>query len=367
LFEISVGDEKMTGAGKMNIGQMFMLGFNGIEVDDNHWIAQAVREKQLGGVILFDRNVDGSVQNIISPVQLQELTASLQEYGQEPLLISVDQEGGQVCRLKERDGFPATVSAKTFAGYDSQRAAAIAGAMSATLATYGINFNLAPVVDLDLNPENPIIGRYQRSFSADPDDVVHFARIFIEAHHQQNVACCLKHFPGHGSASADSHLGFVDTTDLWQKQELLPFARLVNEGFYDAVMTAHVINRRLDSRGRPATLSSSVITGLLREKLGFHGVTVTDDLQMQAITRQWGYAEAVRLAVLAGVDLMIVGNNLEHREDVLEVGTKCIEDMLDRGEIDADYIEASLHRIAILKEKISGEVPWKKNEATTLS
>lgn len=351
----------------MNIGQMFMLGFNGIEVDDNHWIAQAIREEQLGGVILFDRNVDGSVQNIISSAQLQELTATLQGYVREPLLISIDQEGGQVCRLKERDGFPATVSAKTFAGYDPQQAAATAEAMAATLVTHGINFNLAPVVDLDLNPENPIIGRYQRSLGADPDDVVRSAWILIEAHHQQKIGCCLKHFPGHGSATADSHLGFVDTTGDWQEQELLPFSRLIDDGFSDAVMTAHVINRQLDPQGIPATLSSPVISGLLREKLGFTGVTVTDDLQMKAITRQWGYAEAVRLAVLAGVDLLIVGNNLDRREDALKVGRQCIEGMLDRGEIDGDYIQACLQRIAILKKKISGEIPWKNNEPTTLS
>jgi len=351
----------------MNIGQMFMLGFNGTEVDENHWIAQAINEEQLGGVILFDRNVDGSVQNITSPTQLQELTATLQEYAYDLLLISMDQEGGQVCRLKERDGFPATVSAKTFAGYEPQQAVATAEAMAATLATHGINFNLAPVVDLDLNPENPIIGRYQRSLGAAPADVVDFARIIIEAHHQQRIACCLKHFPGHGSATADSHLGFVDLTGDWQEQELFPFSRLIEDGFSDAVMTAHVINRQLDPLGIPATLSSPVISGLLREKLGFTGVTVTDDLQMKAITGQWGYAEAVRLAVRAGVDLLIVGNNLEPREDALKVGRQCIEDMLDRGEVDVDYIEACLQRIATLKKKISGEIPWKNNEPTTLS
>ena len=360
-------DEKMTAIQHMDIGQMFMLGFNGVQVDDDHWIVRAIREEQLGGVILFDRNVDGSVQNITSPAQLHNLTTSLQVLRDDPLLISVDQEGGQVCRLKARDGFPENVSAQAFARYDGQQAAERADAMAKTLAAAGINLNLAPVVDLDCNPDNPIIGRYQRSFGVDPELVIRNAQIFIEAHHRQGVGCCLKHFPGHGSATADSHLGFVDITGSWQEQELLPFARLTGEGFADAVMTAHVINRRLDPEGIPATLSPSVVTGLLREKIGFSGVTITDDLQMKAITNRWGYPEAVRLAVLAGVDLLIVGNNLDPNQDALAIGRQCIEDMLDRGEIDEDYIEKTLTRIRILKNKITGKIPWKTNEPTTLS
>ncbi len=357
----------MTVVNNMDIGQMFMLGFSGLQTDADHWIVRAIRDEQLGGVILFDRNIDGSVQNISSPAQLCDLTTSLQSLRRDPLLISVDQEGGQVCRLKARDGFPETVSAKVFASYDRQQAAASAEEMAKTLKSCGINFNLAPVVDLDSNPDNPIIGRYQRSFGVDPELVLKNALIFIKAHHQQGVGCCLKHFPGHGSATADSHLGFVDITDSWQQQELLPFARLIDEGFNDAVMTAHVVNLGLDPEGIPATLSPAVVKGLLRKKLGFSGVTITDDLQMKAITKRWGYAEAVRLAVLAGVDLLIVGNNLERNQDALAIGRHCIEDMLDRGEIDEDYIEAALVRIRTLKNKISGKIPWKTNEPTTLS
>ncbi len=346
---------------------MFMLGFNGIRVDNDHWIVRVLEEESLGGVILFDRNVDGSVQNIVSSGRLQELTETLQQYAAVPLLISVDQEGGRVCRLKERDGFPETLSAKCVGQGDLKQAADSATMLATTLARHGINFNLAPVVDLDLNSDNPIIGRFERSFGHEPEQVIANARIFIDAHHRQGVACCLKHFPGHGSAAADSHLGFVDSTGYWHKQELTPFARLINEGFCDAVMTAHVINRKLDPQGMPATLSPEIINGCLRKKLGFSGVTVTDDLQMQAIAKKWGYAEAVRLAVLAGVDLLIVGNNLKRRQDALELGRKTIEDMLDRGVVDADYIDGCLQRIATLKKKIAGELPWKNNTPTTLS
>ncbi len=351
----------------MNIGQMFMVGFRGTVVDADHWITRAVVRHHLGGVILFDRNVDGSVQNISSPAQLRELTATLQEYGNGRLLIALDQEGGQVCRLKARDGFPKTVSAKILAGFDDEEIAVTADAMAATLASHGITLNMNPVVDLESNPHNPIIGRYQRSFSDDPEQVLRCARLVIKAHHRHGIGCCLKHFPGHGSAGADSHLGFVDVTADWQEKELVPFARLIALGESDAVMTAHIVNRGLDPQGMVATLSRPIITGLLRQRLGFTGVVISDDLQMRAITEQWGFSEAVRRAVLAGVDLLVIGNNLAHQKDALSAGIKCIEKMLDRGEMDADYIKASLERISRLQQKTAGKIPWNSNRPTASS
>ncbi len=351
----------------MNIGQMFMIGFRDTAVDARHWIVKGIVRQHLGGVILFDRNVDGSVQNILSPVQLQKLTATLQDYGNGRLLIGVDQEGGQVCRLKIRDGFPETVSAKMLAGFDDEEAAVRSDEMAATLAAHGITLNMAPVVDLDSHPNNPIIGRYQRSFSGDPEQVVRCALLVIKTHHRHGIGCCLKHFPGHGSAGADSHLGFVDVTGDWQEKELVPFVRLIDMDMADAVMTAHIVNRGLDPQKMPATLSRPVITGLLRQRLGFTGVVISDDLQMQAITKKWGLREAVRRAVLAGVDLLVIGNNLAYREDALSVGIESIQKMLDRGEIDADYIRASLERISILQRKISGKIPWISNKPTALS
>ena len=341
-----------------------MVGFRGTVVESRHWIVRAIEDDHLGGVILFDRNVDGSVQNISSPQQLCHLTAALQQYGRDRLLIAVDQEGGQVCRLKARDGFPAAVSARELAGFDVKKAAAAANQMAATLAAHGITMNMAPVVDLDLNPANPIIGRYGRSFSPAPEKVVHCASLVIEAHHRAGISCCLKHFPGHGSAGKDSHLGFVDTTDDWRQEELVPFIRLMEKGVVDAVMTAHIINRRLEPQGIPATLSRPVITGLLRRRLGFSGVVVSDDLQMRAITDKWGFREAVRRAVLAGVDLLVIGNNLAADEHAVKKGIRCIKEMLDSGEIDGDYIRASLDRISMLQQKTAGESAWNNNRPT---
>ena len=349
----------------MNIGRMFLLGFDGCTLDRDHWLIDAIEQDGLGGVILFDRNVDGSVQNISGPAQLQELTAELQEIAPELLLVAVDQEGGRVCRLKEQDGFGHTVSAAVLGRDDPEQSTASAAAeMAATLAEHGINLNLAPVVDLDLNPDNPIISSYERSFGSRADQVTAHAQAFIDAHHGQSVACCLKHFPGHGSGQGDTHLGFVDITDDWQTLELDPYKRLFEAGFSDAVMTAHVVHFGLDPSGLPATLSPVIINGMLRKELGFGGVTMTDDLQMRAISDHYGYREAVQRAVLAGVDLMIVGNNLVRSQDALIEGIAAIQELLDKNIVDVESIEASLARIAVLKEKIQGDVPWKSVKPT---
>ncbi|MGW8161259.1 MAG: glycoside hydrolase family 3 N-terminal domain-containing protein, partial [Desulfobulbales bacterium] len=272
---------------KLNIGQMFLVGFDGITVGKGHPVVEAIQLHQLGGVILFDRNVDGTRQNIRSPEQLRELNETLQKFAEVPLIIAIDQEGGKVCRLKEKDGFPSTVSARQLGEKGKRRETyRHAGLIASILAQCGINMNLAPVVDLDLNLENPIIGHYDRSFGKSTEEVVSHASVFIKAHHEQGIACCLKHFPGHGSAAADSHLGFVDITEHWQDMELEPYVQLFATGFADSVMTAHVVNRQLDAKGLPATLSEAVIGGLLRKKLGFNGVTISDDLQMKAITNR---------------------------------------------------------------------------------
>ncbi|MFP7753165.1 glycoside hydrolase family 3 protein [Thermodesulfobacteriota bacterium B35] len=350
---------------RRDIGRMFMVGFEGCTVGEDHWLVQAlVRGEGPGGVILFDRNVDGSIQNIRDPGQLQDLTRTLQGYAGGSLLIAVDQEGGRVCRLKEEDGFPPTPSAAEMGRGEAAGTRRRAERMAATLAGVGINLNLAPVVDLDLNPDNPIIGRYERSFAADPATVTRHAAAFITAHHGHGIACCLKHFPGHGSGGADSHLGFVDVTSRWRRSELEPFAALIRLGLADAVMTAHVVQSDLDTRALPATLSPRIIRGLLRRQLGFAGVVISDDLQMRAISDRWGYGEAVAMAVRAGVDLLIVGNNLVRRQEALAEGITAIEELLASGGIRAEDIRGSVGRIKRLQQKITGKLPWKNVSPT---
>ncbi|WP_417915191.1 glycoside hydrolase family 3 protein [Candidatus Electronema sp. JM] len=343
----------------MHLGQLFLVGFDGCTLDRSPWLSAALAQGQLGGVILFDRNVDGSVQNFSSPAELRRLTAELRDRAAEPLLIAVDQEGGKVRRLKERDGFPATRSAAELGKEPPENTTAqAAAALAATLAEHGITFNLAPVADLNLNPASPIIARWERSFSSSAEQAAIHCQAFIEAHRRCGIACCLKHFPGHGSARGDTHLGFVDITHDWQDIELEPYRLLIAEGCADAIMTAHVTHRGLEPNGLPASLSPAIVTGLLRERLGFNGLIVTDDLQMKAVSEQYGYREAVQRAVLAGADLLIVGNNLLRRPDAHAEGMAAVAELLEQGLIEEERIRASLARIAELKEKINGERTW---------
>ncbi|MFZ5797097.1 MAG: beta-N-acetylhexosaminidase [Desulfobulbus sp.] len=352
----------------LELGQLFLMGFAGTEVDSAHHVVEDISRHGLGGVILFDRDLHGARRNIESPGQLRKLTATLQAHARTPLFIAVDQEGGRVCRLKEEDGFPPTVPAKLLGDRDDpEETGRHAEQMAAMLAECGINMNMAPVVDLDLNPANPIIGRFQRSFGSEAGPVVRHASAVIAAHHRHNIACCLKHFPGHGSAAADSHQGFVDTTEPWQAVELEPYRQLFDTGFADSVMTAHVVNRRLDPTGLPATLSPLVLEGLLRERLGFAGVIMSDDLQMRAISDQWSYAEAVQKSLLAGVDLIIVCNVLAWEENAVAGGIRAVEDLLAAGRISEQRLRDSLRRIAILKQKIGGTLSWRHSKPTACS
>ena len=348
------------------LGQLFLIGFAGLTVDAGHPVVAAISRYDLGGVILFDRELNGSRRNIESPGQLRELTVALQGFSQTPLFIAVDQEGGRVCRLKEEDGFAPTVPAKFLGDQDDPvTTRRHAEEMARELAAFGINLNLAPVVDMDLNPANPIIGRYLRSFGSGAQRVVSHAGAFIDAHHQHNIACCLKHFPGHGSAAGDSHLGFVDNSDQWRPAELEPYQQLIAAGLADSLMTAHVVNRQLDPSGLPATLSAPVLSGLLRGRLGFAGVIISDDLQMRAISDQWSYEEAVTGALLAGVDMLIVCNILAQEEDAVGRGIRAVEQLLRTGRISAEQVRASLARIALLKQKIAGKMPWNNAQPTT--
>ena len=343
----------------MNIGQMFLMGFTGPCLEPGSWLDVALEEGRLGGVLLFDRNVRGLVQNFTSPAQLQDLTAQLQERSAAFLLIAVDQEGGKVCRLKEKDGFLASYMAAELGQQAAEQSTAVASAaLAAELARYGINFNLAPVADVDLNPANPIIAAYGRSFSKNENQVAEHCRAFIAAHHSHNIACCLKHFPGHGSAQGDSHLGFVDISQDWQEKELEPYQLLFTEGFSDAVMTAHLIHSQLEPAGLPTSLSPTVVTTMLRDQLNFQGLIITDDLQMKAITDHYGYKEAVQRAIIAGSDLLIVGNNLVYDPDALAQGEAAIHELLEAGSIEARRIQESLERIATLKAKIQGKQQW---------
>lgn len=329
------------------IGQMLMVGFRGTALNDGHFILRDIRRHHLGGVILFDYDVltRQPGRNITSPQQLKNLIAVLQQATLTPLLVAVDQEGGRVARLKPEYGFARTVSHAELGRLDDPQATYSASAeIAVTLAELGINVNFAPVVDLCINPDNPVIARLERCFSAQPDEVIYHAREVILAHKTQGVTAVIKHFPGHGSSHSDSHLGFVDVTNSWTERELVPYTKLLETGEVQALMTAHVFNANLDA-DHPATLSHSTITGLLRGQLGFAGVVFSDDLQMGAINEHYGLEEAVRLALEAGVDILLFGNNLDYDPEIVPRLVNIIRDLVATGVISERRIDESYRRI----------------------
>ncbi len=338
------------------IGQLFLLGFKGDAIDQHHPIAEDIRKRNLGGVILFDRLLAEKREqnNIISPAQVQTLTGSLQEYSATPLLIAVDQEGGMVKRLKPQAGFPETASPSSMGAEDDVNFTATQAASTAkTLRRLGINLNLAPVVDLNTFPENPVIGKLQRSFSASPETVVRHATIWIREHTKEHVCSCLKHFPGHGSSRTDSHLGFTNISNSWDEEELIPFKTLIDAKLANSIMLGHLYHNGFDPE-YPTSLSFAVVETLLRKKLGFQGLILTDDLQMRAITDKYGIEEAACLALAAGVDMIIIGNNLEYDPDVLQRIIPAVLKAVKANKISETRIHKAWQRIRTMKNEIKG-------------
>ncbi len=340
---------------EVKIGQMLMVGFRGLQVDDQHPVIRDIRECHLGGVILSDYDTASQkyYRNIESPAQLRELTETLQKASATPLLIAIDHEGGLINRLKESYGFPPTVSHGYLGTLDNLATTYHeAGKMAETLAEIGFNLNLAPVIDLNVNPENPVIAGRERSFSADADAVTRHALEFIRAHREQGVYCTMKHFPGHGSSKKDSHLGLVDVTNVWSRVELEPYRNLIKAEKVDVVMTAHIFNANLDS-SYPATLSHATITGLLRNELNYEGVVISDDLQMKAITAHYGFDAAICKALEAGIDILLITNNSGHYDEaIFRRAFAVIQKLVETDVISEARIDQSYQRIRKLKSSL---------------
>ena len=336
------------------IGQLLNVGFRGCHPSACALAIRDIREHGIGGVILFDQEmVDGSAgrRNIESPAQVRELLAHFQSHARIPLLTSIDQEGGCVNRLKAAYGFPESISHEELGRIDdSATTFRHASTIASTLSAHGFNLNLAPVVDLDAHPDNPIIKGKRRSFSADPEAVARHAADYIRAHRAQGVLTCLKHFPGHGSATGDTHLGLVNVSATWTDRELIPFQRLITAGLCDVIMSAHVFNAHLDPE-RPATLSRAVITGILREKLGYTGVITSDDMGMKAISSHYGLENSLPLAINAGIDVLCFGNNLHYHPDIAPRAIAILENAVTSGRIPLARIDESCQRVLALKRK----------------
>lgn len=335
------------------------MGFAGTAVDEESPIAHWLSADSLGGVLLFDYDLIDKRQgkNLVNQAQIKQLTHQLNCYAKKSspskdapgLFIALDYEGGAVDRLRHIDGCMVTQNPSELAKLSDDAFRVEIEKMAKTLKSLGFNLNFAPVVDLNLTEEHGIIGSLGRSFSADPLKVARTAQKFVEIFAEQGLTCCFKHFPGHGSAIGDTHHGFVDVTETFKPSELEPYSLLLKQNEFPVmIMTAHVINRQLDGNGLPATLSYPILTGLLREKLGFNGVIISDDLQMQAIANHYSLDDALCLTINAGADMLIFANQLGQitAPDLIDR----IENLVHTNAISRSRIEQAYERIIHLKQ-----------------
>jgi beta-N-acetylhexosaminidase len=332
------------------VGEMIMVGFRGTELSDDAAVLRALASGRAGGVVLFSRDVLlGGDRNIKSPSQVRSLVERLKSAAPGPIFVAVDQEGGKIRRLAPCNGFPARPSALELGRGPVQDTRRSALDMGRDLSSAGFNLNFAPVVDLH-RQNSPVIGDLERAFHADAAVVTEHARAFVDGMSLAGVLCVLKHFPGHGSASDDTHTGPADVTDRWDEEELRPYRALQAQGFNGMIMAGHVILRRFDEL--PASLSPAILTGLLRRDLGWDGVIITDDLQMGALADRYSLKEIMASAVAAGADILLFGNNMLHDEHMALNAHASLMELVAEGRVTPARIRESWLRIRRLKQSL---------------
>jgi beta-N-acetylhexosaminidase len=336
---------------------MLIIGFNGCEINEHSLISKWLSDDGLGGVLLFDKDLTTGLyeKNLKNQSQIKQLNhysaTNTRNDIDCPLLTAIDYEGGAVDRLSKVEGCMSTMTAADLANLSDDALEEEFSQMASTLKSLGFNLNFAPVIDLQLNDQEGIIGKLKRSFSNKPEMVVRVASKFVEVFSRYGIACSYKHFPGHGSAVGDTHEGFVDVTDTFKSDELEPYYHLLQDAHKPTmVMTAHVVNRHLDSQGLPATLSREILTGLLRDTMAYDGVVISDDLQMQAISNHYSLEESIALTINAGADMMIFGNQLGTitAPEVID----CVEQLVIHKKIDQQRIDDAYRRVMRLKQTI---------------
>jgi beta-N-acetylhexosaminidase len=339
---------------EIKIGQMIMAGIAGKAADDD--ARYVVDELKIGNVILMGRNVESPQQVLALTQGLQSLAATALGI---PLLIATDQEGGRVQRLNQSAGFlPMPSPAAVGTSSQPETIRRFAYAVGQELLAVGIHVAFAPVLDVDDNPDNPVVARLRRSFGSTPEQVSRAAIPFIAGLHDAGVLSGGKHFPGHGSTSKDSHVDLPTVTKdraALAATELVPFRDAIAAGI-DMVLTAHVTYPALDPSDASATLSNPILTGLLRRDLGFTGLIVTDGLEMDGITRDCTIGEAAVRAVEAGVDIVLCVRQLpttsRGREVIAEIRTALAE-AVATGRLAQARIDESFQRIVELKTRHS--------------
>ena len=344
------------------IGQMIMPDFRfwteeGQEQKEwtemNDEVKKIMEDYHFGGIILFAQNVQETEQTTRLTHQIQQVAL---ENGDLPYFISVDQEGGKVTRLGTGSALPGNMALG--ATHDLKAAYDYGKIVGEELAAIGINVNLAPVMDVNNNPENPVIG--ERSIGSDPELVAKIGTQIIRGIQDNNIATAIKHFPGHGDTATDSHLGMPEVDKSYEevmKMELVPFKAGVDAGS-DMLMTAHISYPQLETEtaiskddgkeiNLPATLSPAILTGIVREDMGYDGIIITDAMNMQAISKHFGQVDAVIRTIKAGTDIPLMPTVLRSNDDVkdLEAIYVAIEEAIENGELTEERIEESVRRI----------------------
>ena len=342
--DINSGDVSL----ERKIGQMIMIGFRGVDIANATLISEKqVARGEIGGVLILPYNIENRKQLLKS---IKDIKSIKRTY---PLLVAIDQEGGKICRLNDANGFTSFPSSKEVARSRTPRQAfKLYLKMAGIIKETGVNLNLAPVVDLDVNPDSPAIGRIERSFSADPNIVLTYAEQFIPAHRETGVLTSIKHYPGHGSAGNDTHLGLTDITGSWRKIELIPYMELIKKGLVDTVMTAHVVNTDVDDK-YPASLSEKHVEENLRDRLGFDGVIITDDLQMGAVSNIYPLEDIVIKAINSGSDILLFANYFNPDPEIPRKVRKIVIQAIKEGKIKRERVEESFQRIMRLKKRLS--------------
>ncbi len=327
-------------------GQMIMVGFIGDTINSKGFkeVLSEVEKGEITGVIFFQDNIKNKEEFIKMTSALKNSKAKYKP------LIAIDMEGGYVQRMNENNGFKNYKSAKKIGELSTEEAFQEYMDMAQELSEANINLNLAPCVDLAVNKDS-IIEQKERSYSNNPKIVSEYAKMFINAHYINKIITSLKHFPGHGSPTGDTHLGFVDGTNSYTDDELVPYIYSANLNPMQTVMVSHLFNKNIDDK-YPASLSYKTIEKFLRVQTDFKGVVITDDLDMGAIRKNYELDEIVSLSINAGENILLFSNRDKHDKDLVKKINIIIKNALVEGNIVPENILGSFNKIKKLKERL---------------
>jgi beta-N-acetylhexosaminidase len=331
-------------------GQMIVVGFEGDSVDDASVkkLISEIEAGTLGGVMYLKRNVS-------SLEAVRKMNQAFRAANPElPPFITIDQEGGSVERLTKDVGFTEIPSAADVAAtMDDVAAAKLYGDLAQRLAAEGFTVNFGPVADVNVNPKNPIIAKFGRAYSDEAIKVFQYDAAFVVGHDEAGVVSVLKHFPGHGSSTGDSHEGFVDISKSWDPSELAPYKMLLQRAPVGMVMVGHLfVGDKGDGGQVPASLSPYWIGQVLRKEVGFSGVVITDDMEMAAVLKHYEFEDRIVRAVNAGVDVLLFSNTARPRASIA-ADIRAV--LVKHAEADREFyakIEASYNKIVKLKARI---------------